>query len=216
MPASVLRTCLLSCLALGVATAHAQSKPAADAGATAKPAAEGAGAKKPAAEAAAPAAAAEKPAPEFTAFMKDLVGAWTCTSTFLPGAFGPGSPEVKTTSKMKFSKEAILGGFFYRGEYTVPKSKDVPMQMSGILYLGYDNAAKHFVSVFVDNMGCGGMGTGPLTETSATWTGESYMMGKKVKTRDVLTKTGPRQLTHAFEVDMGMGFQKIGENACQK
>jgi hypothetical protein len=211
MSASVLRTCLL-CAALGSTTAFAQGKPDASV-ATPPPSAIK---DKPAPAAPASAPTVEKPAPEFTSFMKDLLGPWSCASTFLPGAFGPGSPEVKATSKMKFIKEPILEGFFYRLEYTVPKSKEVPMKMAGLLYIGFDNAARQLVTANVDNMGGSSHGTGSIADTALTWTGEGFMNGKKVKMRDTLTKSGPRQLTHVFEVDMGMGLQKIGENLCTK
>jgi hypothetical protein len=200
---SVLRICLASSVVVGVATANAQNK-AADAGAAA---------------ATSPAAAAEPvhaPAPELVNFMKDMLGTWTCATTFMPGAFGPGSPEQKATAKVKFSKEPKLAGFFYRGEYAIPKSKEMPTPMSGIFYLGYDSGFKQIITVGVDSMGGASMGTGPLTETTATWTGDSYMMGKKVKVRETMTKTGPKQLTHLFETDTGKGFQKVGEDICKK
>src|SRR5690349_18682716 len=106
---STLRTVLGSTLSLGLLltfSVAAQDKPAAPA----KPAPPPAAPTKPApaaAPAAPPAAAPNeppKPAPELVEFMKDMIGNWSCETTFAPGAFGPGSPEVKAKAKVKFSK----------------------------------------------------------------------------------------------------------------
>jgi hypothetical protein len=157
-----------------------------------------------------------KPAPELVEYMKDLLGTWTCTTTFAPGAFGPGSPEVKATSKVKMSKEGALGGFFYKGEYSVPKSKTVPMAFNGIFYLGYDPGSKQILNVSMDNTGAAYLGAGPLSGNVATWTGEGYMMGAKAKVRETMTKTDAKNVTHKFEVDMGKGFAPMGEDVCKK
>jgi hypothetical protein len=163
-----------------------------------------------------PTPAAPQPAPELTNFMKDLLGTWKCNSTFPAGAMGPGSPEIKSTAKVKFTKEAPLAGFFYRGEYSIPKSKVSPMSMNGVFYLGYEMGSRQVVTVGVDSMGTISMGMGPLSETTATWTGEGYMMGQKVKMRETITKTAPKQVSHSFEVDLGKGFTKMGDDVCKK
>jgi hypothetical protein len=90
------------------------------------------------------------------------------------------------------------------------------MAMNGIFFLGYDSALGLAISVSVDSMGAASMGAGALSETSLTTSGESYMMGKKVKIREVITKTAEKQLAHTFEVDSGMGFQKVGEDVCKR
>ncbi len=208
-------------LALGTAMAQdkpAPAKPAAPAPAkSAAPAPAAPAPGKPAAPAPALATELPKPSPELDAFMKDVLGSWSCTTTFAPGAFGPGSPEIKATAKIKFAKgEAILGGFFYRGEFAVPKSKTVPMSMTGLFYVGYEPGTKQVTNVSIDNMGAISMGAGPLTATSASWTGEGYMMGTKMKTRETFTKVGPKEIAHKFEADMGKGFQVMGEDVCKK
>jgi pyruvate/2-oxoglutarate dehydrogenase complex dihydrolipoamide acyltransferase (E2) component len=225
---SVVGSVLASCLVFGVGMAAGQDKPApakpaapaAPAAKPAAPAAPAAGAAKPAAPAAAaPAAApmpAPTPAPELVEYMKDMVGSWKCETTFATGAFYPGSSEVKAAATVKISKDAALGGFFYKGEYKVAKSKTVPMAFNGIFYLGYESATKQITNVSVDNMGGISMGAGPLTGTMATWSGEGYMNGAKVKTRETMTKDGPKAVTHKFEVDMGKGFQLMGTDVCKK
>jgi hypothetical protein len=167
---------------------------------------------KPAAEAMAP----PKPAPELVEYMKDLVGSWTCATTFPAGSMGPDSPEVKTTAKVKMSKDTSLGGMFYKGEYSVAKSKAVPMAFKGVFYMGYDAGTKQITTVSVDNMGSASMGAGPISGNTASWSGESFMMGQKVKTRETMTKVDPKNITHKVEVDMGKGFQPMGEDVCKK
>jgi hypothetical protein len=162
------------------------------------------------------AAGPPKPAPELVEYMKDMVGSWSCATVFAPGAFGPGSPEVKATAKVKMSKEAALGGFFYKGEYSVAKSKTVPMAFTGVFYLGYDPATKQIINVSMDNTGAAYMGAGPIAGSVASWTGEGYMMGAKVKVRETMTKVDPKNVVHKFEVDMGKGFQAMGEDTCKK
>jgi hypothetical protein len=190
-------------------------KPAAPpAAAPAKPAAPAAAPAAPAA--AAPAMPVPTPAPELAEFMKDVLGSWNCSTTLAAGAMGPGSPEAKVNVKVKFSKEAALGGFFYKGEYKMTKSKDMPMAFAGLFYLGYEPASKQITNASVDNTGAISMGVGPLTATTASWSGDGYMMGKKVKTRETMIKDGPKQITHKMEVDMGKGFQFMGEDVCKK
>jgi hypothetical protein len=83
--------------------------------------------------------------------------------------------------------------------------------------LGYDPAAKTAVNVSYDNTGAAGIATGANpTGESVTFVGESYMMGQKVKTRETMTKKGPKEVEHKFEADMGKGFQVIGTDACKK
>ena len=157
-----------------------------------------------------------KPAPELVEYMKDILGIWTCATTFPAGAMGPGSPEIKATAKVKLSKEPALGGFFYRGEYAIAKSKAMPMAFAGIFYLGYDAGSKQITNVSVDNMGSISMGAGPMTGDTISWSGEGYMMGSKAKVRESMTKVSPKQVTHKFEVDMGKGFQPMGEDVCKR
>lgn len=160
---------------------------------------------------------APQPAPELAEYLQPIVGNWLCTTTFAAGAFGTDSAPVKAVSKLKIAKgEALLGGFFYRGEVVFPKSKEMPMQMSGVFYIGYEPASRQVVSVTLDNAGTIMMGAGRILGAVASWTGEGYMNGKKVKTRETFTKTGPKELTHKIEADLGKGFQVLAEDLCKK
>ena len=189
----------------------------------AKPAA--AAAAKPAAAPAAPAPAATpapataappKPTPskELEAFMKPFEGSWKCDTKFAANAFGPGSPETTAKTTVKFKKD--LDGFVYKGEYEVKKQKGVAMGMKGIIYLGFDSGSKQVIVTTLDNTGGIGMGEGKITGDSVTYTGEQYMMGMKVKSRETMSSKGPKEIAHSFELDMGKGFMMFGEDTCKK
>ena len=77
------------------------------------------------------------PAPEVEQLYKGFEGSWKCESSFPADAFGPGSPEMKAKSEVKIKKEP--GGFWYKGEYKVKKTKTNP-DLAATFLLGYDAA----------------------------------------------------------------------------
>jgi hypothetical protein len=177
-----------------------------------------AGAAAPPPAAAPPAAGAPagppKPAKEFEDFMKGFDGSWKCETKWAAGAMGPGSPEVTGKSNVKFKKD--LDGFFYRGDYEVKKQKGIPMNFKGTFYLGYDPGGAQLVVSAMDNMGGASFGTGKIEGDKVTYVSDGFMMGQKVKAREVLGKTGPKEGFHTMEIDMGKGFQPFGEDRCKK
>jgi hypothetical protein len=203
------------------AAAPAAAAPAAKAPAPAAPVA----AKEAPAKAGAPAAAAAAapaaapagpptPAPEVDQLYKGLEGSWKCETTFHANAFGPGSPEMKAKSEVKIKKEP--GGFWYKGEYKVKKTKTNP-ELGAIFLLGYDAGAKEAVNVNYDNWGGYSLekGTGATAEKVA-FVGDGHNMGMKTKVRETMTRTDPKTVEHTFEIDMGKGFQPIGTDVCKK
>ena len=183
----------------------------------AKPAKAEPAAKAPPAAAAAGAAPAgmpmgpPKPAPELDATYKTLVGSWTCDTTFAANAMGPGSPEMKVKTNIKFKKD--LNGFWYRGDYEAKKTKDFP-GMKGTVYLGHDG--KQLLTSNVDSMGGYSAGTGTASGDTLTFIEDGYMMGMKIKVRDTIQKKSDKEISHRFEVDMGKGFQPMGEDVCKR
>ena len=145
--------------------------------------------------------------------MKGFEGSWKCDSKFSAGAFGPGSPEVAAKSTVKFKKD--MGGFFYRGDYEVKKQKDVPMPFKGTFFMGFDPGSQQLLVTGIDSTGGLGSSTGKITGDTATYTGEQYTMGAKVKTRETMGMKG-KEGFHKFEMDMGKGFVVIGEETCKK
>lgn len=154
---------------------------------------------------------APKPSPELDATYKALDGSWSCETTFRPNALGPGSPETKTKTTIKFKKD--LNGFWYRGDYEAKKTKDFP-GMKGIVYLGHDG--KQLLTGSVDAMGGLSAGTGSASGDTLTFTSDGHMMGMKVKMRETIEKKGAKEIAHRFEVDMGKGFQPMGEDVCKR
>jgi hypothetical protein len=198
------------------------AKPAAAAPAmpAAKPAAAPAAAQgaKPAAPA--PAAAAAPAAPPMPApskdletFMKGFEGHWKCDTKFAAGSMGPGSPEVTAKSTVKIKKE--FGGFSWHGEYNLPKSKTMPA-MSGVFQIAHDSGSSQATIIGYDSMGSSFMGAGPMSGESVTFIEDGYMMGAKTKVRETMAKKGPKEVSHLYEVDMGRGFQPMGEDSCKK
>ena len=189
-----------------------------------KPAAEKPAATKPAAaekgaageKAAAAPAMVPTPSPELDTLYKALEGSWKCETVMAAGSAGPGSPEMNVKSTVKISKAKDLSGFWYRGEYEIKKSKTAP-GFKGTFMLGYDDKSKTAIDLSYDNMGSASLATSTnATPDSVTFMGESYMMGMKVKTRETMTKKGPKEVEHKFEADMGKGFQVLGTDDCKK
>ena len=157
---------------------------------------------------------APKPSPEIDALYKPWEGNWKCETTFNAGAMGPGSPEVKAKTEVKIKKE--LGGFWYRGEYKVKKTKGTP-GMEGVFMLGYDTGSKSAVSLNYDGLGGYALSRAPgATSASLVLSGETHMMGMTMKSRETMTKKSDKEMEHAFEVDMGKGFQPMGVDVCKK
>jgi len=192
----------------------APAAPAAAAPAAAPAAKPAAGAPAAAAPAASPPPAMPKPSAELAAFMKPMEGSWKCDTKFAAGAMGPGSPEVMAKSTVKFKKE--YDGMFYRGDYEIKKQKGFDMPMKGTFYIGWDPGSQQIIVTGIDSTGGMGTGAGKITGETATYTGEGYMMGMKLKTRETMGSKGPKEGFHKMEVDMGKGFTLMGEDNCKK
>lgn len=196
------------------APAAPAAKPAAAATPVAKPA-PAAPAAKPAAPA--PAAVAQPtPAPELDLLFKGFEGNWKCDTTMAPGSLGPDSPETKLKAQVKIAKAKDLGGFWYRGDYEIKKTKLNP-GFKGVFMLGYDTGSKSALNLSYDNVGTASLAVAPnASGDSVTFMGESYINGMKAKTRETMSKKGPKEVEHKFEADLGKGFQLMGTDACKK
>ena len=197
------------------AAAAPAAKPASAPVAANAPAAKGTPAPAAAAPAAAPAAppAPPTPAPELTAFAKNFEGSWKCESKFPAGAMGPGSPESSGKSTVSIKKD--LNGFWYKGLYEIKKSKTTP-GMKAQFSMGYDPGSKQVLLTGTDNMGSGWFAGGPIQGDSVTTVGDMFMMGMKSKVRESMSKKSDKEVFHKIEIDMGKGFQTIGEDTCKK
>jgi len=109
---------------------------------------------------------AAQPGPEHE-WLGKMVGTWEGKNKMW---MTPDAPAMETTSTARFV--STLGGRFIHGEFKGPIPGNDEMFEGATLY-GYDNAAKEFQVVWVDNMGTGMMfGTGKLSDDRKvmTWT----------------------------------------------
>jgi hypothetical protein len=193
--------------------APAAAKPAttaASAPTAAKPAAPAAA--KPAV-AAAPGAPppAPKPAAELDQ-LKMFEATWRCEGKQPAGPMGP-EQDYKSTFKGKKDVDSFWISF----EYSQKKSKAHALPIIAKGYLGYDPAAKKYVTLGVDNMG------GSVTESSPGWeadkltfTGDGQMGGQKISFRETYTKKGDKEMTWSGEMKMGKEWIPVGTDTCKK
>jgi hypothetical protein len=108
---------------------------------------------------------AAQPGPEH-AHLQEMVGTWEGKNKMW---MAPGTEPMETTSTARFA--STLGGRYIHGEFKGPMPG--MGEFEGAALYGYDNAAKQFQVVWVDNMGTGMMvGTGALSADKKvmTWT----------------------------------------------
>ncbi len=185
----------------------AAGKPAtaqAPAPAAAKPAA-------PVAAAAPPPPPAPKPAAELDQ-LKMFEGTWKCDGKQPAGPMGP-----EQVYKSTFKGKKDVENFWLAFEYSQKKSKVHTMPISAKGYLGYDPAAKKYVTLGVDNMG------GSMSETSPGWeadkltfSGDGQMGGQKISFRETYTKTGDKAMVWSGEMKMGKDWIPVGTDTCKK
>jgi hypothetical protein len=171
---------------------------------------------KPAvAAAAAPAAPPPPPAPKPAAELDQLKmfeATWKCEGKQPAGPMGP-EQDYKSTFKGKKDVESFWISF----EYSQKKSKAHVMPIVAKGYLGYDPAAKKYVTLGVDNMG------GSVSETSPGWeadkltfTGDGQMSGQKISFRETYTKKGDKEMIWSGEMKMGKDWIPVGTDTCKK
>ena len=172
---------------------------------------------KPAAAAApvAAAAAAPPPAPKPATELDQLKvfeGSWRCDGKQPAGPFGP---EQEYKSSFKGKKD--IDNFWIAIEYDQKKSKAHPMPIKARGFLGYDPAAKKYVTIGADNTG------GWISESSPGWegdklvfSGDGSMGGQKVSFRETYTKKGEKELTWSGEMKMGKDWISVGSDSCKK
>jgi Protein of unknown function (DUF1579) len=190
------------------AAKSAAAPAAAPASATAaKPAAAAA----PVAAAAPPPPPAPKPATELDQ-LKVFEGSWRCDGKQPAGPFGP---EQEYKSSFKGKKD--IDNFWIAIEYDQKKSKAHPMPIKARGFLGYDPAAKKYVTIGADNTG------GWISESSPGWegdklvfSGDGSMGGQKVSFRETYTKKGEKELTWSGEMKMGKDWIAVGSDSCKK
>jgi hypothetical protein len=165
--------------------------------------------------AAAPAAPPPPPTPKPAAELDQLKmfeATWRCEGKQPAGPMGP-EQDYKSTFKGKKDVESFWISF----EYSQKKSKAHALPIIAKGYLGYDPAAKKYVTLGVDNMG------GSVTESSPGWeadkltfTGDGQMGGQKISFRETYTKKGDKEMIWSGEMKMGKDWIPVGTDTCKK
>lgn len=155
--------------------------------------------------------AAQAPKPTAEAFFESYEGNWKCETT---RPVSPQAPDTKAEATIKIKKE--VGSPWYRGEYDLKKTKAVaPVQ--AVFLFRYDATAKAPVMVRYDSAGTATLQTAPgATPDKQVFVGDAHAMGKTLKVRDTMTRKGPNEMDHTFELDQGKGFQLMGSDVCKK
>jgi len=187
----------------------AAAKPAAapaPAPAAAKPAAPA-----PVVAAAPPPPPAPKPASELDQ-LKMFEGTWRCDGKQPAGPMGP-----EQVYKSTFKGKKDVDNFWLAFAYNQKKSKVHTMPISAKGYLGYDPAAKKYVTLGVDNMG------GSMSESSPGWeadkltfSGDGQMGGQKISFRETYTKKSDKEMIWSGEMKMGKDWIPVGTDTCKK
>jgi hypothetical protein len=127
-----------------------------------------------------------------------LVGTWKTTITMW---MGPGDP---THSSGTATYEWVLGGRYLKSKQT-GQFGDMPFE--GLGMDGYDNAQKHYFSVWFDNMGTGVMlltGQPSADGKGIDYSGTTFdpMQMKNVRVREEVRWTGATKYLFTMYTDM--------------
>lgn len=136
--------------------------------------------------------------------MAQSVGEWKATTKLW---MDPSQPPVVSDSKCK--SEMVLGGRYLSSHYT---GSMMGMPFEGTSTIGFDNAAKIYVTSWIDNMGTGMMyleGKRVEGKNQIEFRGKSVdpMTGKDIMVRETLTFTDADN--QVLEMYMIMGNQEM-------
>ena len=150
-----------------------------------------------------------KPAPEM-AQLRFFEGNWTCAGTISASPFGPAG---KMTSTVRTHSD--LGGFWESGVVKATSPGMPPFE--GMFHMTWDPAAKHHLMFWVDSTGGWAQSTAPGWEgDKITFTGDSYMGGKKFTTRDTFAKEPGGAMKHSWEMQADGKWSPLGDETCKK
>ena len=131
-----------------------------------------------------------KPPPEVEK-LGYFLGPWTSEGEIKSGPMGPGGP----TQGRDICR--WMPGKFFVGCMMESKGPMGLIQVQGIM--GYDAEKKVYRWWSFDNMGQAQTATGTLQDGTWTWSGESKMGDKVVKTRYVISDTKPEGYAFKYE-----------------
>ena len=132
---------------------------------------------------------------------------------FSRDAFGPGSPEVAAKSTVKFKKD--MGGFFYRGDLRGQEAEGRADAVQGHLLHGLRSGLAAAARRRHRQHGRPRLEHRQDAGDTATYTGEQYTMGAKVKTRETMGMKG-RKASTSSRWTWAKASSLIGEETCKK
>jgi hypothetical protein len=131
-----------------------------------------------------------KPPPEVEK-LGYFLGPWSSEGELKPGPMGPGGP-MQGRDICRW-----MPGKFFVGCMMESKSPAGLMQVQGIM--GWDAERKVYRWWSFDNLGQAKTATGTLKDDTWTWSGESKVGGKVLKTRYTISDTKPEG--YAFKME---------------
>jgi hypothetical protein len=131
-----------------------------------------------------------KPGPEVKR-LAYFVGKWTSEGDMKQSPFGPAGKATMTETS-----EWLPGGFFIKSQ---AEGRSPMGEMKSTSIMGYDPEAKVYTYSSFDNMGHAEHGRGTVKGDTWTWTSESEMGGKLIKSRFILKEVSPTSYSYKWE-----------------
>ncbi len=139
---------------------------------------------------------APKPGPEHKR-LGYFVGKWTSEAETKASPFGPAG---KIT--MSDTYEWFTGGF---SVVCHSQGKGPMGQMKGLAIMSYSPEEKNYTYYAVESMGMAEMSKGTVKGDTWTWTSESKMGGKVVKSRFIIKELSPSSYSYKWETPGASG-----------
>lgn len=131
-----------------------------------------------------------KPGPEHKR-MAFFIGTWHSEGEMKSGPFGP-------PGKLSFKDKIEWGpGGFFIVMNSTGKGPAGDMQAHAVM--GYDAEKKMYTYTAFNNVGLTETAMGSLTGDTWTWTSESMVAGKLIKSRYIIKETGPASQVYSWE-----------------
>lgn len=143
-----------------------------------------------------------QPAPEMKE-LRDLIGTWSTAETMEPMPWMPSGGKSTGTNIVRLGP----GGFSVLMEQN---SKGMMGSFRGHGVITWDPNEKVYKMVWADSMTPGVViETGRIQRDALVYTGETFMMGKKVSIRDVISERTPASYTMTSYMNDGSGEKKM-------
>ena len=153
--------------------------------------------------------AAPHPAPEMSQ-LKAFEHSFTCAGQADASSFGPAHA---TSSHVHAHGD--LGGFWVSGMVRETKTAATPTPMEGMFHMTWDPGKKQFMMLWVDSSGGWSQETSPgWNGDTIVWTGEGWMGGQKLESKDTFTKKGAEALEHSWELNLNRQWTPLGHKTC--